>query len=930
MKLFKKIAAVVMGLVMAIGTGVVILNSGNNAVKAEAADSYEKATGIAAGDTVLLVCETRKMELSGISTSGTKYGTGVAYTTAPAGKSALTVEAGSTSGTFSFKMTDGKYLYWSSGNSLASNSSKEANSSWKVTFSNGNATIVNAKDNNRKLQWNASSPRFACYTSSQTAVQLYKKTVAQQTTTLRTPEGFVFDQENLKITWNAVPNASKYSVTIGEHTGEATEPSYPISDLDLEVNTIYTINVKAIGDGITYSDSETANFDFEIVDSSIIISWNLVKDASKLSVGDQIVIAAKSSNYAISTTQNNNNRARAQINKSDESITFGDDVQILTLTEGTVEGTFGFYTGSGYLYAAGSSSNYLKTQNTNDENSSWKIVIDSNDVASIVAIESSNRNVLQYNNDNNPPIFSCYDSQKYDELTIYLRETIVNESITGINIEEENFELFEGQSKQLTVTVETGNIAGVGYSTNNESVATVSKLGEVVAIGEGTATIRAYASEDEYDEVTVSVKADSIASITWSSSLGGENLYCFEGHEIKLENFGTVTANYLSGKTATISASGYTVNLVKDGVIKKENIFNGTENYIVTSEDNGCYFTVNYNGLVAEEENHTVLSVAQNIKEISIQGSTSTNKDVSISFANTSQRTSQDGSSQVWKNGDVIFTNNKAASTSAVVSNVNPVRLYAHSEIILQAPGNISKIIFNANTTGYASELKNSITSGTVTLSDKVVTVEFDEEIESLSNIFTIEDLSAQVRLDSLTLSYVEGGNGPIEISNSNAKSQYLALKFADEFTAKLGCDIENGNTTQDISSKWNGEDGIVALFETYLNSISEVGTLQNFKDLFKYATSIDSRIEGVGNPEYKIHHMLSLYDYVVDKHNLSDFLNEKVERNEAPDVIANGLNSSNLIKIVSTNNGIPVVIIAVISALAVGAYFFLRKKKEQ
>ena len=142
--------------------------------------TWEKATSIAAGDVVLLVCESQKMELNGISTTSTKYGIGTAYTTTPAGLYELTVEAGSTSGTYSFKKGS-NYLYWNSGNSLATNTTKSANTSWTVTFSNGNATIKNGKDATRVIGWNASSPRFACYTSNQTAVQLYKKVTAVQT-----------------------------------------------------------------------------------------------------------------------------------------------------------------------------------------------------------------------------------------------------------------------------------------------------------------------------------------------------------------------------------------------------------------------------------------------------------------------------------------------------------------------------------------------------------------------------------------------------------------------------------------------------------------------------------------------------------------------------------------------------------------------------
>ncbi len=132
--------------------------------------AWEKATSIAAGDVVLLVCESKSMELSSITT----YGVGVAYTTTPTGVYELTIEEGASTGTVSFK-NGSTYLNWSSKNTLSTSETKNANSSWTVTFDEDNAIILNVSDNTRKLQWNASSPRFACYTSTQTAVQLYKK-----------------------------------------------------------------------------------------------------------------------------------------------------------------------------------------------------------------------------------------------------------------------------------------------------------------------------------------------------------------------------------------------------------------------------------------------------------------------------------------------------------------------------------------------------------------------------------------------------------------------------------------------------------------------------------------------------------------------------------------------------------------------------------
>ena len=127
-----------------------------------------------------------------------------------------------------------------------------------------------------------------------------------------------------------------------------------------------------------------------------------------------------------------------------------------------------------------------------------------------------------------------------------------------------------------------------------------------------------------------------------------------------------------------------------------------------------------------------------------------------MSFASTAQRISQTASAQEWRNDGIVFINNKAASTSNVVSNVNPVRLYASSSITIQCAG-MKKIVFNCNTNGYATALKDSITNSdvTVSVSSKVVTVTFGTAADEL----VIAKLSAQVRLDSMVVTVEEGGN---------------------------------------------------------------------------------------------------------------------------------------------------------------------------
>ena len=161
-------------------------------------------------------------------------------------------------------------------------------------------------------------------------------------------------------------------------------------------------------EGVCECGAEDPNYVPPVSEST----WQLVTDINELHENDQIVIVANSYNYALSTNQKTNNRGQASVTKTDNTITFGDDVQIITLKAGANSGTFAFYTGSGYLYAASSSSNHLKTQTTLDSNGSWQITITSTGVATIKAQGSNTRNWLRYNTSSS--LFACYSSGQGD------------------------------------------------------------------------------------------------------------------------------------------------------------------------------------------------------------------------------------------------------------------------------------------------------------------------------------------------------------------------------------------------------------------------------------------------------------------------------------------------------------------------------------
>ncbi len=94
------------------------------------------------------------------------------------------LEQGISTNTYSFKnVNDNTYLLAVKGsNQLKTSTEKTDLSSWTISINGNDTTITEAADNGeiRRLQYNSSSPRFACYTSSQTAVSLYKYVAGEE------------------------------------------------------------------------------------------------------------------------------------------------------------------------------------------------------------------------------------------------------------------------------------------------------------------------------------------------------------------------------------------------------------------------------------------------------------------------------------------------------------------------------------------------------------------------------------------------------------------------------------------------------------------------------------------------------------------------------------------------------------------------------
>ncbi len=151
--------------------------------------------------------------------------------------------------------------------------------------------------------------------------------------------------------------------------------------------------------------------------------WTLVTDATALEAGMKVIIAQHvETDGAIYTIgdQKTNNRGAVESAVAGSILTPNFKTRVFEL-EDAGSGMFALKAveDSKYLYAAAPGSNNMKSQESIDDNAKWTITVDADGVASIVATNSSNRNVMQFNSGSS--LFSCYGSASQTAIALYTR-----------------------------------------------------------------------------------------------------------------------------------------------------------------------------------------------------------------------------------------------------------------------------------------------------------------------------------------------------------------------------------------------------------------------------------------------------------------------------------------------------------------------------
>lgn len=330
----------------------------------------------------------------------------------------------------------------------------------------------------------------------------------------------------------ATDGATLYYTTDGT---EATISSNVYDGTAIQVSSSCTINVLAVKGGLTEA---TASATYAIVAAPVVNAKNVnsnyftkVTSVDDLEDGDAVLIVKGGMAMG---AQNSNNRAAVSVTESDGVVNAPDsEVQKIVLVKsGNI---FFFYTGDGYLYAASSSSNWLRTEVTADLNAAATISIDTDADATVTFQGENTRNMLRYNMGNNPPIFSCYASGQqsfrfYKEVAapsqVPAALTFSAEAVSSAQKVDGTFELVP------TPRLDTaeGYDGTITYESSEPTVATVDPAtGYVTPVGTGVTIITATATET--------------TGFTESSAT-----YTLTIYEIEDGVFDFAKGNYLSGQ----------------------------------------------------------------------------------------------------------------------------------------------------------------------------------------------------------------------------------------------------------------------------------------------------------------------------------------------------------------------------------------------
>ena len=300
------------------------------------------------------------------------------------------------------------------------------------------------------MLYNVRSPRFTTYTSAPNATMLlahlymetdegpvHKKDVKMSFSTDKiviaidddfTEPTLTTDPEDITVTYSS---SNTDVATVDAETGKVT------------IEGIGTTEIIAYYAGDEVYNDNSATYLIKVKKAGGLAeegSYALVTDATVLNAGDLVMIAVnyKGETLVMSTTQNTNNRAATKdvIVNDDNTLEPGEETLVITLEKVGANYLFSF--DEGYLYAASSNSNWLRTEGMPDDNANATISIDDEGLATIVFQGSFTHNHLRFNPNNGKPMFSCYDANSGIKNLPMIYKQVTDSPVTDITIAKQN------------------------------------------------------------------------------------------------------------------------------------------------------------------------------------------------------------------------------------------------------------------------------------------------------------------------------------------------------------------------------------------------------------------------------------------------------------------------------------------------------------
>jgi len=430
-----------------------------------------------------------------------------------------------------------------------------------------------------------------------------------------------------------------------------------------------------------------------------------------------------------------------------------------------------------------------------------------------------------------------------------------------------------------------------------------------VAVGSANVTI-SYDGGAALDTLPVTVSADRFVSVTWNAS----NFDVFSGTILTsdIDNTWLVSYEMASGDDGLLEYGDYTLKL--GGAVI-------TLPHTWVAGDSGKSLCVEYGGVSSSTVSVTVTQIINDVNADITSESTWSHSITATTWTAYGAKTlngkawtaactagaywNYDGTKgqQFGKAADPCAS--LTLSSSAFSGTVSTVKVTTSGakDVVATVAVSVGSTVFKS---GGSESVSISETSTEYTFTGS--------GLGTITITWTQTSYKA-LYLKALSVTTVtSSGSQQIANNASHKAAQRVAVKFANAFNTAMD---ETENCTTGLSSAWSK---CSSAYDTFKSEAAALGSAEEAyaKNLIKYATAQYSDDSG----EACIERMMKTYEICVQNHGQTAFMSELVTL-QAPRVtpLATIVGNSNTIAII--------VVISMISATAIGGYFYLRKRKE-